>query len=82
MSANLEKHTFDSLGLSGGDLVTGTYAKTGDYFCIYPLADATITFTSGNITNFASGSYTAGIPIYGRFSVVRGTAGTVILYNY
>lgn len=82
MGANIEKYTFDSIGLSGGDLVTGVFAKTGDYFCIYPLADATISLVSGNITNFPSGSYTAGIPIYGRFSVVRGIAGTVILYNY
>lgn len=70
------------VGDLGGELVSTTAAKTGNYGVIYPLEDTTFTLVTSNIAGTWTGiTFKAGIPIFGQFSAVTLATGKVILYN-
>ena len=72
---------------SGGQVITGTSAVTGDFVSIDVMTDAKFSLLTGNITGAAAALSTdaalikAGTTLDGRFSAITLHSGTVIAYN-
>jgi len=73
-----------TLGYHGGKYITTTSATTPDngkkFFAIQAITDTVINQVSGNI-NVASISLSAGITIYGEWTSITLTSGSVIAYQ-
>jgi hypothetical protein len=73
-----------TIGKDGGKYITTTNATTPDagkkFFAIQAITDTVINAVSGNI-NVASMSLGAGIVIYGEWTSVTLTSGSVIAYQ-
>jgi hypothetical protein len=73
-----------SLGVNGGSYITGTGATTptGGYtfFAIQAITDTVISAVTGNI-DVSSASISAGIIVYGAWSSITLTSGSVIAYQ-
>ena len=80
---------YRGLGLNGGKFINDTNTHTGTWFAIQIVADAIIQTQSSNITDLdnacqpVSGgiTLTANTVIYGAFSSIDLTSGSVIAYN-
>jgi|VirMetMinimDraft_7_1064189.scaffolds.fasta_scaffold21489_4 hypothetical protein len=73
-------------GLGGGTYLTGsaTISGNGGYFFVYyPIQDstATITFTNMVSGSTITGTFSAGIPLYGQISSITQSSGAAFAYN-
>jgi hypothetical protein len=72
---------------SGGQVVTGTGAITGDFVSIDIMTDAKFNVLTGNITAAANTTEAsapiikAGTTLDGRFSAITLHSGTIVAYN-
>ena len=69
------------LGQNGSQVITGTGATTGDWFCIDVITAAVFTLLTGNMTSVGSTSFPAGTKIFGRFTAITLASGSVIAYK-
>ena len=69
----------------GGQYSDGTSELTpsaqNEFYCIYCVTDTAIASYVGNITGLAGVTFAAGNCIFGRFSTITLTSGSVILYE-
>jgi len=79
-----------AMGQHGAILVTGTTAITGNFKAIHVLADAAFTTLTSDITKDGAttaaagadfGTVYQGTTLYGKFTAVTLTSGTVLLYE-
>lgn len=86
-AAELKK---SGMGQNGGILLTDTTAVTGKFRIILVLADAVFTTLTSDITKNGTttaaaaadfGTVTKGTVLYGKFTAVTLTSGTVLLYS-
>jgi hypothetical protein len=73
-------------GLGGGVYISGsaTISGSGGYFFVYyPIQTsvANIKFTNMTSGSAVTGSFSAGIPLYGQISAVTQSSGIAFLYN-
>ena len=73
-------------GLSGGVYLSGSvsFGNNGNsYFAYYPIASSEANINFANIVNGSAvtGSFTAGIPIYGQITAVTQSSGIAFLYQ-
>lgn len=72
---------------SGGQVITGTGAVTGDFASIDVMTDAKFHTLTGNLTGAANTTEAsaplikAGTTIDGRFSALQLHSGTIVAYN-
>jgi hypothetical protein len=84
-NANMDL-TATPYGLSGGVYLSGsvTYGNTGGlFFAYYPIASSVANIKFDNIVSGSdvTGSFTAGIPIYGQITAVTQSSGIAFLYS-
>lgn len=77
MNVNIKNQS----GLNGGVLAT-TGTITGDFNAIQFITDASFTSISGNVTGLAGVTIPAGTILYGRYSSITISSGTIIAYLY
>ena len=86
-AAELQKSGF---GHNGGIILTDTTEITGNFRIILVLADAVFATLTSDITKNGTstasaaadfGTVTKGIALYGRFTKVKLTSGTVLVYS-
>ena len=69
-------------GENGGRYINNSTPVTGDWDTIIALTNCTLTLVSANIAGTLTGiTVQANGVIYGRFSSITATAGTLIAYN-
>ena len=72
---------------SGGQVITGTSAVTGDFVSIDVMTDAKFNVLTGNLTGAANTTEAsapvikAGTTLDGRFSAITLHSGTIVAYN-
>ena len=72
---------------SGGQVITGTSAVTGDFVSIDVMTDAKFNVLTGNLTGAANATEAsapiikAGTTLDGRFSAITLHSGTIVAYN-
>ena len=73
-------HSID--GRNGGKvLVSGDGAVTGAFYCIQVLEEAVLhADTAVSITDLAGKTIPLGVSVFGRFTTIRVTSGTVVAY--
>jgi hypothetical protein len=70
------------LGQNGSKVIADTNPNIGgDWFCIDVLSDAVFTTLTGNMTGVGSTSFPAGTQLFGRFTAITLSSGSVIAYN-
>jgi len=71
------------IGRVGSNLLNDTSVHTGKWFAITIISDAIFTtLTSSNLTGSTTGiTFPAGIQIYGDFTTITLTSGTVLAYK-
>lgn len=68
-------------GLNGGECASsGTL--TGDFNAIQCITNATLTTVNGNVSGLNGKTFSAGTIIYGRYTEITISSGTIIAYNY
>ena len=58
-----------------------TPSAQNEFYCIYCVTDTVINNYGGNITGLVGVTFAAGTCIFGRFSSITLTSGSVILYE-
>jgi len=72
-------------GLAGGIYLSGSMTVTGSgafFFTYYPIANSVANIVTKNIISGSAitGSFTAGIPIYGQITAVTQSSGLAFVY--
>jgi hypothetical protein len=96
MSANIKvpRELFEtvSMGQRGFDWIDNTSARTGDWMVLMPLTDVVVSslttddntphYLNGTLQGSLSGkTLSKGIPLFGRFTAVTLTSGTLVAYR-
>lgn len=95
MSANIKipRGELDAcaMGQKGADWIDNTSARTGDWVCVIALVDAVFTTltpddntpykVNGTVGNLNGKALPKGVAIFGRFTAITLTSGTVVAYN-
>jgi hypothetical protein len=74
-------------GLSGGNYIADTTARTGDWLAIQVLADAKFHTLTGNLADIANATEAsapvipAGTVLFGKFSAIDLWSGRIIAYT-
>jgi hypothetical protein len=74
-------------GLSGGNYIADTTARTGDWLAIQVLADAKFVTLTGNLADIANATEAsapvipAGTVLFGKFSAIDLHSGRIIAYT-
>ena len=74
-------------GLSGGNYIADTTARTGDWLAIQVLADAKFVTLTGNLADIANTTEAnapvipAGTVLFGKFSAIDLWSGRIIAYT-
>jgi hypothetical protein len=74
-------------GLSGGNYIADTTARTGDWLAVQVLADAKFHTLTGNIADIANATdasapvIPAGTVLFGKFTAIDLHSGRIIAYT-
>ena len=69
-------------GQGGGEVIADTALHTGTWYAVTAIEASTVIATlTGNITGAAAVSLAVGATIYGRFTGITLTSGSVIAYD-
>ena len=74
-------------GLSGGNYIADTTARTGDWLAVQVLADAKFHTLTGNIADIANATEAsapvipAGTVLFGKFTAIDLHSGRIIAYT-
>jgi len=84
MSKPIVENLRGEFGLSGGVYITGSVNINCSAYAYYPLTACSASIVTSNITNGEkiTGTFLAGITIYGNITAVSQSSGTSIVYNY
>lgn len=81
MSNKVTDVMMNMIGEKGYTFISDTSTYTADYCCIFPLTTVVLDTVTGNGTGQDGGTLPAGIPLFGKFTSVKLTSGTAVLYK-
>lgn len=72
----------DAYGLNGGTVISGSQTVAVDGYVFYPISETIAELNFPELTNGNfSGTFAAGIPIFGHITEVTQSSGISIVYN-